>query len=124
MHRWDPKDPDETDDRDLDWTKRLYNEDELAEYNAAIALDPSKAEDVPSTVVMPADAIVTSTFVLPSQVGSANPLVAESASNTATRCKGWWSGGVHKTDYDIVNRVVTSSGRELDETVRFPIRTR
>lgn len=124
MLRWDAKDPDETDDRDHDWTRRLYDEAELVQYNDAIALDPSKQDDIPSTVVMPADAIVTSTFVLPDQTGSATPLVAQSTSNTATRSKVWLSGGVAGTDYEVVNRIVTTLGRNLDQTIEIKVKTR
>jgi len=121
---WSPKDPDDVDDRDHDWTMRLYDEDELAQYNDAIAADPSKADDVPSTVVIPSDTISTSSFILPSQVGSANPLVADSTSNSTTRSKIWLSGGVDGERYEIVNRIVTAGGRELDQTIRLKVKTR
>lgn len=121
---WPFKDPDEVDDRDHDWTMRLYDEDELAEYNDAIAADPSKADDVPSTVVVPSDTILTSTFTLPDQTGSATPLVADSTENTTTRSKVWLSGGVDGTTYEIVNSIVTAGGRELDQTIRLKVKTR
>lgn len=124
MFVWDPKDPDEVDARDHDWTMRLYDEDELAQYDDLIAADPSKVDDVPSTVLMPADTIQSSTFVLPTQTGSPAPLVADSTENTTTRSKIWLSGGVDGTRYEIINHIVTTGGRELDQTIRLKVKTR
>src|SRR4051812_29062776 len=124
MLTWPFKDPDEVDDRDHDWTMRLYNEAEIAQYNDLIAATPALADDVPSTVLMPADLINTSTFILPDQTGSTAPLVKESESKTSTRSKIWLSGGVEGETYEIVNRIVTVGNRELDQTIKLKVKTR
>lgn len=109
---WPVKDPDEVLDYDVDWTRRLYDEGELALADAGTP---------PET---PSDTIATSTFVLPDQVGSDNPLVADSTENTTTRTKVWLSGGVIGQSYEIVNRIVTAGGRTMDQTVKLKIKTK
>lgn len=109
---WPAKDPDEVLDYDVDWTRRLYDEDELA---LADAGTPPEA---------PSDTIVTSTFLLPDQVGSSNPLVKDDDDKTTTRTKIWLSGGVLGQSYEIVNRIVTAGGRTMDQTVKLKVKAK
>lgn len=109
---WPFKDPDEVLDYDIDWTWRLYSSDEL---------DRAQAQSdagIPVTVV-PADAIATSTFTLP-----AGTLVADSTSKSSTATKVWLSGGAEGQSYLIVNEIVTSGGRRMDQAVKLKIKTK
>lgn len=105
--RWPAKDPDEVTDFDVDWTSRLYSEDELALVDAGTPPDA------------PADTIVTSTFTLP-----AGTLVADSTENTTTRTKVWLSGGTEGETYLVQNRIVTAGGRTMDQTIKLKIKTK
>lgn len=120
---WPAKDPDEILDFDVDWTRRLWSEAEALAYADAIAADPAKADDLPSSVQAPADTIASSTFTLPTQTGS-NQLVANSSTFTSSRTKVWLAGGVEGSAYAIVNRIVTSGGRTMDQTIKLRIKTK
>ncbi|MDE2469201.1 MAG: hypothetical protein KGL35_10790 [Bradyrhizobium sp.] len=117
MQSWPIKDPDEVLDYDINWAMRLYSADELISYNAAVALDPSKALPVdPATVVVPADTIATSTFTLPLGITSTQ------ASFTNTKSKIWLSGGTVGASYEILNRITTAGGRTMDQTVKIKLK--
>lgn len=49
-------------------------------------------------------------------------LVSESLDDDSTSVIGWFSGGTHGTDYDIVCRITTSAGRIDDRTIRLKVR--
>ena len=121
--RWPAKDPDEILDFEVDWTRRLWSEAEALQYADAIAADPSKADDVPSSVVPPSDTLNGSTFTLPTQTGS-NQLVANSSTRTSTRTKVWLAGGVVGMSYLVENRITTVGGRTMDQTVKLKIKTK
>lgn len=104
--RWDPKDPDEILDYDVDWTDALYSADERALVLAG-------------ATVVPADTISTSTFILPT-----GTLVANSTSNTTTETKVWLSGGADGLSYNILNRVITVGGRSFDRTIKLKVKTK
>ncbi|BAL77036.1 hypothetical protein [Bradyrhizobium cosmicum] len=64
------------------------------------------------------DALAASTFELPSG------LVAENAVNTATVASVQISGGAAGCAYEIVNRVTTAKGAELEQAIRLRVKTR
>lgn len=103
--RWDPKDPDEVLDYDVDWTDALYSAAELAQV-------------LGGATVVPADTISTSTFILPTGI------TANSTSNTTTDTKVWLSGGTNGVSYNILNRVVTAGGRSFDRTIKLKVKTK
>ena len=106
MKTWPAKDPDEILDYDLDWTPRLYSADELDRIEAG-------------ETVTPADAIASSTYTLPS-----GTLVASSSSFTTTHTKVWLTGGEEGQTYLVLNRITTTGGRTMDQTVKLKIRTK
>lgn len=108
---WPAKDPDEVLDYDVDWTFRLYNEAELEAAQAQL----DAGQDV---TIVPADTIATSTFTLPTGI------VANSSTNTTRVTKVWLSGGTDGQAYLIQNRIVTSGGRTMDQTVKLKIKTK
>jgi hypothetical protein len=116
--KWPNKDPDEILDYTVDWTVRLYNATELAQYNAAIAADPSLAAADPSTVVMPTDTIRTSTFTLPAGI------VASSTLNSTRIATVWITGGVELASYDVLNEIVTAGNRTMDQTIKLKIKSK
>lgn len=97
---WPFKDPDEILDFDIDWTSRLLSADEL--------------ED---GVTTPTDAIATSTFTL-----SAGSLTKGVDTYSSTRTKVWLSGGEEGESYQILNRITTTGGRTMDQTVKLKIK--
>jgi hypothetical protein len=103
---WPFKDPDEILDFDIDWTQRLFSEEELALFNAGRDIDPD-------------DAIATSVFSLP-----AGWPVAISSSYTGTATKVWLSGVAEYQTYLIRNRITTVSGRTMDQTARLKVRSK
>lgn len=64
------------------------------------------------------DALAASTFALPSG------LVAENASNTDKVATVQISGGAAGQAYEIVNRVTTAKGAELELAIRLRVKTR
>lgn len=106
MKTWPAKDPDEILDYDLDWTARLYSADELDQVDAG-------------QTVTPADAIASSQFMLPS-----GTLVASASSFTSTRTNVWLAGGAEGESYLVLNRITTTGGRTMDQTVKLKIRTK
>lgn len=102
---WPAKDPDEILDYDIDWTSRLYSPAELDLVDAG-------------QTVVPADIILTSTFTLP--IG----ITANSSSNTTTTTKVWLAGGTDGQTYLILNRIVTSGGRTMDQTVKLKVKSK
>jgi len=100
---WPFKDPDEIFDFDIDWTQRLFSEEEQAPFNAGRDVDPD-------------DAIATSVFSLP-----AGSPVAISSSYTGTATKVWLSGVAEYQTYLIRNRITTVSGRTMDQTVKLKV---
>jgi|RifOxyB1_1023888.scaffolds.fasta_scaffold64347_1 hypothetical protein len=51
-------------------------------------------------------------------------LTEVSESNTSVLTTVWVSGGTHGTDYELVNRIVTSAGRQEDRTIKLKVRNR
>lgn len=93
--KWDtPKDPDDTDAFQVEWEDRLTSE-----------------------------TIVTSSWVIDPADGD-NPLTLDSSSNTTTRTTAWLSGGDDGEDYEITNRITTTAGRQIDQTVKLRVRSR
>lgn len=109
--KWPNKDPDEILDYDVDWTVRLYNETELAAYQALVDAG------LPNTIV-PADTIATSTFTLPAGI------TANSTTNSTTATKVWISAGELGVSYVIVNEITTAGGRRMDQSVTLKIKTK
>lgn len=64
------------------------------------------------------DALASSAFELPSG------LVAENAANTETVASVQISGGAAGHAYEIVNRVTTAKGAELEQAIRLRVKTR
>lgn len=64
------------------------------------------------------DQISTSTWTVPTGI------VKNSDTNTATVSTVWLSSGTLGTSYDLVNRVITTGGRTMDQTVRIRIRAK
>lgn len=63
-----------------------------------------------------AETIVTSSWSVPSG------LTNVTESNTTKRATVWLSGGTHGQDYDVVNHIVTSAGREEDGHLTIEVR--
>jgi len=118
---WPQKDPKEIKDYDVEWTIGLYSPDELAQYQAAVIADPTKDLPTdPSTVVMPADRIQSSTFTLPPGA----TLVANSTTNTGLATKVWLAGGDEGESYSILNEVVTVGGRTADRRIKLKVKSK
>lgn len=64
------------------------------------------------------DTLAASTFELP------GGLIAENAANTATAASVQISGGAAGCAYEIVNRVTTTRGAELEQAIRLRVKTR
>lgn len=99
--KFDPKDPDERDDFKLNWTNRL----------APIA----------DTI---ADGQSTWTIVT-DQTGSANPLniYDNDIFNSNKSTRAWIEGGVEGTKYELLNEVITTGGRTLQQTCYLPVKS-
>jgi len=107
MLTWPPKDPNEVLDFDIDWTMRLYSADELAQVEAG-------------ATIVPADAIASSQFTLPDGA----TLVASSSTYSATRTKVWLRDGDDGTSYEVLNRITTTGGRTMDQSVRLRVKSK
>lgn len=64
------------------------------------------------------DAIISSTWIIPAGI------VMDSAFASATVSTIWLSGGTIGETYTLVNRIITSGGRTMDQSVRLKIRAR
>ena len=92
------KDPDELDDYKLDWTARL-------------------APD--------SDDISTSAWsIVTDMTGDPSPLAIETESFTLSSTTVWLSGGTIGNTYQLLNHVVTTGGRVLEQTVQLKVKSR
>ena len=89
---WPSKDPDEVLDYEINWTARLAG-----------------------------DTISSSEWVLPT-ADAVDPLVLDSDNNDTTSATAWLSGGKLGKSYEITNRVVTATGRTMDQIVVLNIK--
>jgi hypothetical protein len=64
------------------------------------------------------DLISTSDWIVPTG------LTEDSASNTTTTTTIWLSSGTDGDDYEITNRITTTGGRTLDQTVKLKVRAK
>lgn len=64
------------------------------------------------------DAIASSTFELP------QGLLSPRASNTDKVATVWLAGGAAGTAYEVVNRITTIKGGELEQAIRLRVKTR
>lgn len=62
------------------------------------------------------DAIASSTFALPAG------LVADRASNSPDTATVWISGGAVAGSYEIVNRIATFKGREIEQAIKLRVK--
>jgi hypothetical protein len=93
---WDPKDPNEIKDYDLDWG----------------SVAGKKAFG---------DALTGSLWIIAARgdVTEVAPLVHDSDSSTATGTIIWLSGGTAGETYILTNRVTTAGGRTYDQSVKL-----
>ena len=63
------------------------------------------------------DTIASSTWTVP------DGLTQDSSSNTTTTTTVWLSGGTDGDDYEVLNRITTTGGRTIDQTVKLRVRT-
>jgi hypothetical protein len=91
---WDPKDPEEVLDFDLDWSARLVD----------------------------GDTITSSTWIIATEPDSA--LINQSDASSATATKVWLAGGTLGATYLLTNRVVTAGGRTMDHSEKLKIRAK
>lgn len=64
------------------------------------------------------DLISSSDWIVPTGV------TEDSASNTTTTTTIWLSGGTDGDDYELTNRITTTGGRTLDQTVKLRVRAK
>ena len=64
------------------------------------------------------DVIANSDWTVPSG------LVEGSSSNTTSTTTVWLSGGTDGDDYEVQNRITTTGGRTMDQTVKLRVRTK
>jgi hypothetical protein len=64
------------------------------------------------------DTIATSTWSVPSGI------TKDSDTKSTTAATIWLSGGAHGTNYALVNRIVTASGRTDDRTITVQVRSK
>ena len=88
------KDPEEVLDYLLDWSARLPE----------------------------GDTIATSTWIMPDPING--DVVKDSDDNTDTTTSIWLSAGTLGGKYTLINRVVTSGGRTMDQTCVVKIKAR
>lgn len=65
---------------------------------------------------MDSDTIATSTWTVPAGI------TKNSSSNTDTRAKVWLSGGTAGQTYTLLNRIVTTGGRTLDQSIKLKMK--
>lgn len=92
--KWDDKDPNEVEPFYLDWTPRLTS-----------------------------DTVTGSTWEVNPATGTI-PLAIGLTQFTTAISTVWLSGGDDGGDYELTNHVVTSTGRNLDQTVKLRVRSR
>lgn len=92
--KWPNKDPDEVLDYQINWTKRVQS---------------SRTPD---------DVIVGSTWIVPTGI------TKQSDSFTDTTTTIWLTGGDDGESYEFVNRIVTTEGRTMDESVTIKVKER
>lgn len=95
------KDPDETQDYELDWTARL---DAL----------PTADDTIDSS----------SWSIVTDMSGHAAPLVIEAIQKSDNETRVWLSGGTTGEKYELLNRVTTTAGRIMDQTCELKIKER
>jgi len=81
--------------------------------------DPDEVLDykIDWTPRLDGDTIVTSIFIV-----TPSDIVVDSSFNTTTESTIWLSGGILNKEYSITNRIVTTDGRTMDQTVKLSIR--
>lgn len=104
MKVWDAKDPDEIDDRDIDWTPYLLLFGETV---------PSDVIDTTKATLWKIDG--------PDAALVVGPLGKQ---DNATLTKIWLSGGTVGAVYTLTNRVVTMAGRTLEQSGALPIKSK
>lgn len=62
------------------------------------------------------DLIATSTWSVP------DGLTQDLSSNSTTSTTVWLSGGTDGDDYEVLNRITTTGGRTIDQTVKLRVR--
>ncbi len=62
------------------------------------------------------DTIATSTWTVPAGI------TKDTSSNTTTRTKVWLSGGTTGETYTLLNRITTTGGRTLDQSVKLKMK--
>lgn len=101
---WDPKDPDEIDDFDIDWTPYLLG----------------FGETVPSDTIDPAKPTLWN-IDGPDQTLIVAP---QGKQDSATLTKIWLAGGTLNEKYTVTNRIVTVAGRQLEVSGTLTIKTK
>jgi hypothetical protein len=92
------KDPDEVTDFSVDWNRSAASAADGTGYLAA------------------GETVTVSTWSVPTGLSKGTD------SKTTTTTTVWLSGGTLGEDYDVVNHITTSQGRQADKTVRVKIR--
>lgn len=64
------------------------------------------------------DTIASSVWTVPTG------LTAGATSNTTTTTTVWLSAGVLDDDYEVLNRITTTGGRTMDQTVKLKVRAK
>ncbi len=82
--------------------------------------DPSEVLDYTvdwgANILATGETISTSTWTVPSGI------TKDSDSKTNTTTVIWLSGGTADTDYDLVNKIVTSGSRTFERTITIGVR--
>lgn len=91
---WDFKDSNEVLDYYVDWASRMTENDEIASSDWEFAEDPDEALDIDSNSF---------------NVSTHKTLV-------------WLSGGTAGQSYELTNRITTTDGRTMDQTVKLKIK--
>lgn len=101
---WDAKDPDEIDDRDIDWTPYLLLFGETV---------PSDVIDLTKPTLWKIDGPDATLIVAP-----------QGKQDAQTLTKIWLQGGTLGAVYTLTNRVVTMAGRQLEQSGVLPIKSK
>lgn len=82
--------------------------------------DPNEVLDyqIDWTDRLAGDVIATSTWTVP------DGLTEGSTSNTTSTTTVWLSDGTDGEDYEILNRITTTGGRTMDQTVKLRVRSK
>jgi hypothetical protein len=62
--------------------------------------------------------------LIASSTWTVDGLTQDSSSNTTTTTTVWLSGGVDGDDYEVQNRITTTGGRTIDQTVKLRVRSK